>query len=292
MQYTIFFLAAIAAAQDATRTVSSFTGMTASAIASPATGSATGSATSGFTETASFTAITGSVMSAFSTISSGVPGIVATATSSQAMFTATSALGTTASSSPTTSDPFFSPIPSGVPTLADVLGNAEDLSTFNELLSSPDFAELAERLAITSDITILAPTNAAIAQFLQTADGERFQTDPTFAEAVLRYHILNGTMPISTIDSDEAGPTVVNTALSTFNITTVTGGQLVLLKVDDDGDDATYISGFGQQSVVVGEVSPSSKILTPYGTDADAGHRLRSWHRASHLHGLTSSRTT
>ena len=252
MQYTIVFLAAIAAAQDATGTASSFMGMTAAS----ATGSAVGPATSALTATASLTAITGSGMSAFSTITSGASGIFATATSSGSIIaTITSALETAATSSPTTSDPFFSPVSSGGPTLAEVLGDAEDLSTFSELLSSLEFAELADRLAITSDITILAPTNAAIAQFLQTADGERFQTDSTFAEAVLRYHILNGTMPISNVDSDETSPTVVNTALSTFNITTVTGGQSVLLKVDDDKDDATYVSGFGQQSAVVGEVS-------------------------------------
>ena len=102
-------------------------------------------------------------------------------------------------------------------------------------MSSPDltnlttyvslFPDLLTQLSMATNVTILAPSNEAFAAFLNSSVGAALATNDTAAiEAVLMYHVLNGTHPAASIMST---PAFVPTMLTNTVYANVTGGQVV-----------------------------------------------------------------
>jgi uncharacterized surface protein with fasciclin (FAS1) repeats len=85
------------------------------------------------------------------------------------------------------------------------------------------------------NFTFLAPTNDAISQWIQTAQGNKTPTADVI-EAQLSYHLLNGSWPTANF-TDE--PQFVATELlnsSYSNVTIYPGGQRVELMTGSDGE--------------------------------------------------------
>merc|ERR1712036_115857 len=99
--------------------------------------------------------------------------------------------------------------------LTDVLAaNNDTLSSLTSLISADP--ALLEALGGASNITILAPSNDALATFLNSTAGA--------AAALLTYHVLNGTYPASAFTNTSQ---FIPTLLSNSSYSNVTGGQVV-----------------------------------------------------------------
>lgn len=128
--------------------------------------------------------------------------------------------------------------------LADVLSQTPDLSTLGALVSTHPM--VADALAKATNITLLAPTNAAFATFLsQPGVNASIAADMGIARAVLLYHVLQGTVPSGDIT---AAPVFARTLLSNASFTNVTGGQVVQAQRVDD--DVVFTSGLLRTSRV------------------------------------------
>ncbi|EPE32448.1 FAS1 [Glarea lozoyensis ATCC 20868] len=148
--------------------------------------------------------------------------------------------------------------------LTDVLANnTAELSTLISLLSAQP--AIVSALGSASDITILAPNNAAFAAFLATPEGTAAGGDPSTVAALLTYHVVNGTFYASDFSST---PAFAPTLLSNTTFTNVTGGQVV--EAVSDGTNVTILSGLLAESKVVaanlnftgGTVHVIDKVLT------------------------------
>ncbi|CAN8095208.1 unnamed protein product [Discula destructiva] len=128
--------------------------------------------------------------------------------------------------------------------LTDVIAGTPDLSTLGALLQS--YPDLASMLASASNITILAPNNAAFSTFLTAAVNESITADPGLAPAVLSYHVLAGTIRSDQITDTPAFP---KTMLTNATYTNVTGGQVVKCETDNGG--VVITSGLLRNSTVV-----------------------------------------
>ena len=92
-----------------------------------------------------------------------------------------------------------------------VLSNPDILSAFNEA----------------SNITVLAPNNAAIRRFIdESPSGSISRYGPDALAALLRYHILNGTYYASGLSAGN-NHLFIPTYLTNSTYTNVTGGQRV-----------------------------------------------------------------
>jgi uncharacterized surface protein with fasciclin (FAS1) repeats len=60
---------------------------------------------------------------------------------------------------------------------------------------------LVSALGSASNITILAPNNAALVKFLNSSTGTNAATMPDLVTALLAYHVLNGAYPASSFTS-------------------------------------------------------------------------------------------
>ncbi|KAK1825788.1 Fasciclin-like arabinogalactan protein [Podospora conica] len=81
--------------------------------------------------------------------------------------------------------------PAAPQSLANILASQNDtLSVLNSFLSQEQ--AFLETVANTSDITVLAPSNAALSSLPQSVV-DRVDSDPHFLGALLNYHVLNGT---------------------------------------------------------------------------------------------------
>lgn len=108
------------------------------------------------------------------------------------------------------------------------------------------FPSVAQALNGASNITILAPSNDALAKLLNGSAGLSLASDSAAVQALLSYHVLNGTFHASSITNTSA---FVPTLLSNSSFTNVTGGQVVeAIKVDNK---VTFYSGLLQNSTVV-----------------------------------------
>merc|ERR1712036_193451 len=107
--------------------------------------------------------------------------------------------------------------------LTDVLAaNNDTLSSLTSLISADP--ALLEALGGASNITILAPSNDALATFLNSTAGAAAATDPAAVAALLTYHVLNGTYPASAFTNTSQ---FIPTLLSNSSYSNVTGGQVV-----------------------------------------------------------------
>lgn len=124
---------------------------------------------------------------------------------------------------------------------ATLSGN-ENLSNLTALLST--VPELLAVLGGTSNITILAPSNEAFAEFQNSSQAE-MATDPEYLAALLSYHVLNGTYTASQISNTSA---FVPTLLVNSSYSNVTGGQVVEAIARDDS--VVFYSGLLANSTV------------------------------------------
>lgn len=127
--------------------------------------------------------------------------------------------------------------------LTDVISQTPDLSTLGSLLQS--FPAVASTLANATNITVLAPTNAAFAAFLTASTNASIQADAGLVPAVLSYHVLSGTIRSTDITST---PAFAKTLLTNATYANVTGGQVV--KAQTEGSNVVFTSGLLAKSHV------------------------------------------
>ncbi|KAH7032694.1 FAS1 domain-containing protein [Microdochium trichocladiopsis] len=134
-----------------------------------------------------------------------------------------------------------------LPSLTEALASQnETLSTLISLISNN--TAVSQSIGQLSNITILAPNNEALNSLISNADPATAMmlAQPDFIQAVLSYHILNGTYYGSNFTETAA---FVPTALTNETYTNVTGGQRVE-GVVQDGNVVLY-SGLRLNSTVV-----------------------------------------
>lgn len=129
------------------------------------------------------------------------------------------------------------------PSLADALASQNStLSSLNSLLLSQP--SLVQALSSAQNITILAPSNDALAAFLNSSAAASVAS-PSAIAALLTYHVLNGTNYASSFGSSSR---FIRTLLTDPNYTNVTNGQRV--QATNNGSVVFY-SGLRDASTVV-----------------------------------------
>lgn len=121
------------------------------------------------------------------------------------------------------------------------------LSALNSLLlGSPSIVAALDKA---SNVTILAPNNNAIQTFLdQSPLGSISRIGSGALEALLSYHVLNGTYYASNI-TDASHPLFIPASLTNATYANITGGQRVEATVVDG--NVTFYSGLRENSSVV-----------------------------------------
>ncbi|PMD19229.1 Fasciclin-domain-containing protein, partial [Hyaloscypha hepaticicola] len=128
--------------------------------------------------------------------------------------------------------------------LTQLLASQSSLSNLTSLLSG--YPSLVSALGSATGITILAPNNAAFSTFLSSTAGKAAASNSGLVEALLTYHVVNGTYPASAFKTT---PAFVPTLLTNTTYANVTGGQRVegLL----NGTSVEIFSGLLSESTVV-----------------------------------------
>jgi uncharacterized surface protein with fasciclin (FAS1) repeats len=138
--------------------------------------------------------------------------------------------------------------------LTAVLNSTSELSQLSGTLSL--LPQLLATLAEASNITILAPSNQAFEEIMQS-DMASALNDTNTVRAILQYHVLNGTYYADNVTET---PSFIPTLLRNEAYDNVTGGQVVeALKVKDE---VLFYSGGLSNSTVTQAVIPLS--LTSY----------------------------
>lgn len=128
--------------------------------------------------------------------------------------------------------------------LADLLGSTDSLSSLAAAVMG--VPGLAETLGAATNITILAPSNEAFQTFMETPSARAVATnDSTAIQALLQYHIINGTYPASAVMET---PVFLPTMLNNSAYANVTGGQVV--EAMKQGDNVVFYSGFLSNATV------------------------------------------
>ena len=128
--------------------------------------------------------------------------------------------------------------------------NLSSLTTYLAVLPS----SILTMLETENNVTLLAPSNAAFAAFLNSSAGAAISLNNTAAiEAVLLYHVLNGTYDSSAI---MATPSFIPTMLNNTAYSNVTGGQRV--EAELIGSSVTFLSGLLANSTVTQAVGALS----------------------------------
>merc|ERR1711881_826264 len=131
---------------------------------------------------------------------------------------------------------------SGMTNLTALLSGTDSLSSLNDLVGNyPDFAAT---LASWEDVTILAPSNDAL-ETLMNSDAASMLDNDQFVQALLNYHVINGTVYASTITQT---PIFAPTYLNSSMYSNVTGGQVVEARREDG--EVQFVSGLKQVSTV------------------------------------------
>ena len=128
--------------------------------------------------------------------------------------------------------------------LVSTLSGTPQLSNLTSYLSL--FPDLVGQLSSLSNITLLAPNNAAFATLLNSSAGAAITNNRTdLIQALFTYHVLNGSYP--SINETAFIPS----ALQPPQFTNVTGGPRVEA-VPGGNDSVTFFSGLLQNSSVTG----------------------------------------
>jgi len=127
------------------------------------------------------------------------------------------------------------------------------------------FPALVNQLGGATNVTLLAPSNNALAALLNSSIGSSLASNPGLLQAVLQYHVLNGTYMADMVTNTS---TFIPSALTNTSYTNVTGGQRVeAIRVDNN---VTFFTGLLQNSSVVeanvnftgGVIHVINKVLT------------------------------
>jgi uncharacterized surface protein with fasciclin (FAS1) repeats len=122
------------------------------------------------------------------------------------------------------------------PSLQAALSNNTNLSLLSGLISSNP--SLLSSLSSASNITVLAPSNAGLQSLLNSTAGVALGSNPGAVQALLQYHVLNGSYPASTFNSTSR---FIRTLLTNSSYTNVTNGQRVQAVVASN--KTTFYSG-------------------------------------------------
>jgi len=118
--------------------------------------------------------------------------------------------------------------------------NTSELATFLGL-----YPGLLQSLNMVSNITVLAPSNQALGALLNSSAGQMLSKIPGAVQAILQYHVLNGTHPASSITNTSS---FIPSLLTNASYTNVTGGQVVeAVKI---GNQTAFFSGLLQNATV------------------------------------------
>jgi uncharacterized surface protein with fasciclin (FAS1) repeats len=115
---------------------------------------------------------------------------------------------------------------------------------------------LLATLGNATNITVLAPNNQAFATFLNSSAGAAAAGNPSAVEALLTYHVLNGTYPASAFTNTSQ---FIPTFLRNSTYANVTGGQSVEAVLS--GNKVEIFSGLLQKSTVITAVGFSDHPL-------------------------------
>ncbi|KAE9961380.1 hypothetical protein BLS_002262 [Venturia inaequalis] len=135
--------------------------------------------------------------------------------------------------------------------LAAVLAANQETAQLAGLVGT--LPDVAGQLSSLQNITLLAPSNAALATLLNSSAGAGLASNPGLLQAVLTYHVLSGTYAASAIPTS---PAFVPSALVDPKYANVSGGQRV--EAFRSGDKVTFISGLLANSTVTQAVSSPS----------------------------------
>jgi uncharacterized surface protein with fasciclin (FAS1) repeats len=127
--------------------------------------------------------------------------------------------------------------------LTELLSNTTQLSNLTTYLGL--FPQLSQTLSQLTNVTILAPSNDAFMALMNTSAGMAAINDTNLVEALLTYHVLNGTY------SSFENTSFVHTALMDGMYANVTGGQVVEAVAGSDGN-VTFVTGLLQQANTTG----------------------------------------
>ncbi|CAF9912377.1 MAG: hypothetical protein GOMPHAMPRED_007644 [Gomphillus americanus] len=127
-------------------------------------------------------------------------------------------------------------------TLASVLTSNSNLSNLTSLVTS---LNLVDTLSQLTNVTILAPSNAAFTKFMNSSVANTTLGDKGLLTALLTYHVLNGTINSSQIASM---PTFVPTHLTNELVSNVTDGQRV--EALNSSGTISFLSGLLTNSTV------------------------------------------
>lgn len=141
--------------------------------------------------------------------------------------------------------------------LTQLLANTTQLSSLSALLSS--YPRIESSLANISNVTILVPSNAALANFTNSTSFQVLASGPSgnrTIEDLLSYHILQGEYYASNITDT---PAFIHTYLNDTAYTNVTSGQIVeAIKQDNE---TYFYSGLLANSTVTQAVCLVSIFL-------------------------------
>lgn len=124
------------------------------------------------------------------------------------------------------------------------LSSNNQTSALAQLLAG--YPDLTRGLASARNVTLLAPSNDAISALLNSSMGKMLTSDPGLAQAVLQYHVLNGTYYASNVTNTS---TFIPTMLNNMTYANVTGGQRV--NAVRLGDNVTFFSGLNMNTTVM-----------------------------------------
>ncbi|KAI1454187.1 FAS1 domain-containing protein [Annulohypoxylon moriforme] len=131
------------------------------------------------------------------------------------------------------------------PSLTDALGSQNSsLSSLNDLLSSNP--ELANSLNNLKNVTILAPSNDALESLTKDNDTLSQFTKSGYLQALLNYHVLNGTYHNSSFTNESV---FIHTALTNSTYSNVTGGQVVEARLNDN--NVTFFTALKQNASII-----------------------------------------
>ncbi|KAL8916614.1 MAG: hypothetical protein Q9172_006229 [Xanthocarpia lactea] len=132
----------------------------------------------------------------------------------------------------------------GTPSLTALLGSTDSLSTLATAIEG--VPGLGDMLSSASNVTILAPSNEAFEKFMRTPRAAALTSGDTEAiQALLSYHVLNGTYPASAVTET---PLFLPTMLNNSDYSNVTGGQVVEALMQ--GENVLFYSGLLNNATV------------------------------------------
>lgn len=126
--------------------------------------------------------------------------------------------------------------------LTDAIGSQGALSSLAALLGSN--SEIINMLSNLQNITILAPSNDALDSV--NSDNIGMLTNSAYLQALLSYHVLNGTYYNTTFGNESM---FIPTALMNETYTNVTGGQVVEARLWDN--NVTFFSALKENATIV-----------------------------------------